>query len=357
MMPRWPMVCRAALLTAVAASSATSVAVAAELLTPERYVERLHQIDAALAHGDRAQAASLSAAGADDEVSWPSGRLKVDPTINVLIASAASAQARLRIAAVLDECSARPAARSGAAASAAVSASRLARIAQQEADAQSVLRNGGSISGLPETDLPMLASWQDRMVDALRWLRDAIGRALEWLIKWLAGHPNDEKPVDSATQVLVISCVLVGGILAVAAVMAWRGWRTRSASVPRMVSAPAARGVDADPRSRAVDEWLEYAQQLFAAGRYREATRARFHALLVQCWSHGLIHHRVGKTNWEYALLLPAALAWRSQFQDLTRQYDCIWYGGRDDREAVEHFAGDAQEILRTLRPSAAVRP
>jgi hypothetical protein len=49
-------------------------------------------------------------------------------------------------------------------------------------------------------------------------------------------------------------------------------------------------------------------------------------------------------------------LTWRSQFQDLTRQYDCIWYGSRDDREAVEHFASDTQEILRTLRPPTVVR-
>jgi hypothetical protein len=237
--------CVAVLMTVVAAASVTSAAVGAEVLTPDRYIERLHLIDAALAQGDLAQATALSASCVDGEVSWPNGQLTMDPTIHVLISSSASAQARLRIAAVLDECSA--AAVPGTGEADGVSVSRLARIAQQESEAQSGLRHGGSIAGLPEAELPLPVSWKERIVNAIRWVGDVLRRAIDWVIDWLRGHPTQEHPEDSSSPVLVISCVLVGVILVVAAVMAWRAWRTRSAVVPRLSSAPAAAGVDADP--------------------------------------------------------------------------------------------------------------
>jgi hypothetical protein len=351
MMPRRRRALRHLAAPMLAVAAWPAAAAGGEALTGARYVALLKQIDGALAEGDLAQAAAVSASCADAEVSWAGGRLRADPTVAVLIRASASAQARLRIAAVLDAC----AAQGGAAGSGAVSAPRLARIAEEEAAGQRLLARGGEIDGLPDGGLALPVSWHQRIAGFFGWLGDGLRTVWDWIIDWLRAR-EDKGHADAAgsrSHVLIISCVLVGAILVVAAVMAWRAWRQRSMIVPRMAGAPAADGVDADPRSRAVDEWLAYAQQLFAAGRHREATRAWFHALLVQCWSHGLIHHRVGKTNWEYALLLPASLPWRSRFQDLTRQYDCIWYGGRDDREAVERFAGETGEILGRLRPAA----
>ena len=108
--------------------------------------------------------------------------------------------------------------------------------------------------------------------------------------------------------------------------------------------------IAADPRSRAADEWIRYAQELLALGRHREAIRAWYHAILVGCWSNGLLHHRVGLTNWEYALALSAANSWRARFLDLTQRFDQAWYGGRVEIDESHAFALEAEQILAQLR-------
>ncbi len=319
-----------------------------ETLTPEAYQQRLMGIESALADGDFTQATALSDTVASLTVTWPQGPLHGDPTIAALIHHSALAAARLRVHAdILALASATGStAMSGDAAS-------LARIARRDGESAWQLRSGGDIAGIP-TRVRMPTTWQDRVLDALTWIHDAVSELLHWLRSLLPGARSADGHDGSGSLVQPISLILVGIILILALVMAWRTWWTAPTPVQQSGSPVARSGIDADPRSRAVDEWQAYAQRLAAEGRYREATRAWYHALLVQCWSNGLIHHRVGKTNWEYALLLPMGLAWRDRFRGLTLQYDQIWYGHRDDAEAVESFSRDAMEILAMVRRGSA---
>jgi len=327
-----------------------------DLVSPADYQQRLAAIDAALERGDLSTAANLSAALAAVQVIWPEGTLSGDPTIAALIRTSSIAAARLRLLAI------QGAIHPGASASAvAIDATALAAIAEREAKARVGLNIGGDIAGLGELHDPLPETWWQRFCDALLWLRDRIGDFFDWLRSWFRYHHGnaDEGGKDSA--VMPVMLTVVGLIVMVVVVMAWNARRTARPPAPLPAQSATPTGMDTDPRTRAVDEWLAYAQRLMAAGRYREATRAWYHALLVQCWSHGLLHHRIGRTNWEYALSLPTTVGWRRQFQGLTGRYDRIWYGGRDDLEAVREFAHEAGGILailgRAAPADAAARP
>jgi len=108
---------------------------------------------------------------------------------------------------------------------------------------------------------------------------------------------------------------------------------------------------DEDPLSRGATEWERYAAQLAAAGRYREAIRAWYHAVLVTCYSAGVLHFRKGRTNWEHAARLGPDAPYRPAFLDITRRFDREWYG-RDEssREALDDCADLARTILESVR-------
>jgi hypothetical protein len=76
--------------------------------------------------------------------------------------------------------------------------------------------------------------------------------------------------------------------------------------------------------------------------------------VLVRCAAQGLLHHRKGRTNWEYAHALPPSLPWRGRFEDLTLRFDVEWYGRSESTgEALADFRNGAGEILRALgRPA-----
>jgi hypothetical protein len=317
-----------------------------EILSPEDYQRRLAGIDAALERGERSTAAKLSAELAAVQVAWPEGTLSGDPTITALIRSSAIAAARLRLHAI--QAAIRP---GGSARAVAIDSAALAAIAEREANARVGLQLGGDIKGLGELPSALPETWSQRLYDGLIWLRDRLADFIEWLRSWFRYHHDGDGGKDSA--VMPVMLTVVGMLVLVVAVMAWNSRRTilPAAALTALSTAPSGR--DADPRTRAVDEWLDYARRLMAAGRYREATRAWYHALLVQCWSQGLLHHRIGRTNWEYALSLPATVGWRRQFQDLTARYDRIWYGGRDEADAVREFADEAGGILASLGRAA----
>jgi hypothetical protein len=316
-----------------------------ESILPEAYLQRLTAIDAALSAGNGKQANILCSALSGLAVTWTQGALPVDPTIATLVQKSAFAAARMRIHAVLNALSV-PAVK----ATSPADAQALASIAQSEADKMLKLRSGGSIASMPTVGPEIPTTWQQRGEDVLESIRDALGKFFHWLLKWIIGEHSNQGDSGNGSMVVPLALMVVGMILVLIGVMAISAWRTKQPVVLQVVNSSSQPTQDADPRSRAVDEWLDYAQRLAAAGRHREATRAWYHALLVQCWSHGLMHHRIGKTNWEYALALPTAVAWRKQFHDLTRRYDRIWYGGQADAEAVGEFAHEAGAILASVR-------
>ncbi|HSB60806.1 MAG TPA: DUF4129 domain-containing protein, partial [Vicinamibacteria bacterium] len=108
---------------------------------------------------------------------------------------------------------------------------------------------------------------------------------------------------------------------------------------------------DEDPLSREAGDWEKHARELGAAGRWREAVRAWYHAVLAGVFRAGLVHHQRGRTNWEYAARLAPDLPWRAAFLDLTRLFDREWYGRvSSDADAARECAQVARAILRELR-------
>jgi hypothetical protein len=87
------------------------------------------------------------------------------------------------------------------------------------------------------------------------------------------------------------------------------------------------------------------------SGRFREAIRAWYHAVLVTLFRSGLLHYRKDRTNWEYAYALGPELPWRPGFVDATRTFEQIWYGRRETPpDAAEAFARDARGILERIQ-------
>src|SRR5207244_431829 len=119
--------------------------------------------------------------------------------------------------------------------------------------------------------------------------------------------------------------------------------------------APALSAKDEDPLSRTASEWERFAAELMSGGRFREAIRAWYHAVLVSLFRIGALHYRKDRTNWEYAYALPSTLRWRSGFVDATRTFEREWYGRRDTPvETAEGYQRHAQAMLAEVRQGAA---
>jgi len=178
----------------------------------------------------------------------------------------------------------------------------------------------------------------------LRAILRGIGHVLRaiwhWLRSWLGGSEDDGTGHGTShmTILVVLVCVVIAiGFVILALFNRNQGEDLRAGPAQQPTAAR-----DADPRSRASDEWRRYGDRLAAEGRWREAMRAWYHAVLVQCWTNGTIRHRVGWTNWEYAAHLPANWSQRAAFVDLTARFDRHWYGtlgGPDDAEAFKALA------------------
>jgi Domain of unknown function (DUF4129) len=176
------------------------------------------------------------------------------------------------------------------------------------------------------------------------------------LLRWLAGlFPATGGPSveGGGRSFLPIVLVAVGLILATLALLAMVSFRRGAPAVSR--TGPRERpAADEDPLSRTAGGWEDRARELAAQGRAREAIRAWYHAVLMRCVAQGLLHHRRGRTNWEYAHALSPTLPWRGTFEDLTSRFDVEWYGRSESTgEALADFASGAREILGALgRPA-----
>lgn len=323
----------------------TSPAGEAASWSPAQYRDALTQLGAAIDAGDYGRLQAQATRIATATIAWPSGVLPGDPTLVDLAKRQAVAPLRQRLQALDSEL-----AELGAPQTAGVAIDRAAleRLAEREAAAGAMLRQGGGTSGNPFAPEHLPPTIGERLAAVGEWLVDRLRALFGWIRDWFKSESKESS--GSGSTVVTLTLILVGALLVVGAVLALLAWRRREPPVAMAsaVSVPAA--ADADPRSRAADEWVGHAQELMRLGRHREAIRAWYHALLVDCWSRGLLHHRVGRTNWEYALTLPASAAWRSHFQDLTHRFDQAWYGGRVESDESQAFASEAEQVLSELR-------
>lgn len=225
----------------------------------------------------------------------------------------------------------------------------LERLRQEELQRQ--LTPDKSVTGpvlhgpeVPQTFWEKLASFWE-------WLEKILKRFLSWLGRLFFGAAGAQTVGPPGTRYLVIGLILVlVGTLAAVAVLALRKRREAPAAVS---SAPAAAmsAEDADPLSRSAGEWERFAAELMKAGRFREAIRAWYHALLVSLFRAGALHYRKDRTNWEYAYALPSTVPWRAGFVEATRTFEQEWYGRRDTpAETAEMYRSRMLRMIETVR-------
>ena len=218
------------------------------------------------------------------------------------------------------------------------------------------IERGGEVAGprLHDPRLRLPESIADRILRFLEWLYGKIRDFLSWLLKFFFGESDRDGKGGGASRLTLVLVLLLASGLGLVAFLAWRRKRASPAPAPSLSAAPAMSESDEDPLSRSANEWERYAAELLKAGRYREAIRAGYHAVLVTLFRAGTLHYRKDRTNWEYAYALPPSTAWRPQFVEATRSFEFEWYGRRDTgAETADEFARQAQAILTAVRVEA----
>jgi hypothetical protein len=317
----------------------------AATLTLDQYTATLIRIRNLIAAGDLNTARAEATTLAGDDVVSANGRFHTDST---LIAEVNKAKSRdlgvetridATIAALRNATPAKPAA---------VDQPLLLRLQREQTVPE--LRRGGNIRGVQPTT-PMLHRVANAITAAAKWIGDKIMKFFEWLSRF---WPKDDPKKKSAASAMRWTVgTLVGLIVLILAILAFeviRRSRKRGATIVEE-SAPLTSTSDDDPLSRGANEWERYAAQLAAAGRFREAIRAWYHAVLVTLYSANILHYRKGRTNWEYVATVGPEHAWRAQFIELTRLFEHEWYGSDDSSsDALAECSTDARFVLNAVR-------
>lgn len=98
-------------------------------------------------------------------------------------------------------------------------------------------------------------------------------------------------------------------------------------------------------------EWQAESVRLAGLGRFDDAIRARYRALLAELFAAGLLDDVAGRTAGEYRRELAAAVPGvASTFDDLTGQFELVWYGPGDATAAdLERFGVEATRLVAGL--------
>ena len=79
--------------------------------------------------------------------------------------------------------------------------------------------------------------------------------------------------------------------------------------------------------SRPPETWAGLADQLAAEGKFREAIRHLYLALLSRLHRDGAIDYDPAKSNWDYFRGFKGNGEVLKPFRELTRRFDFAWYG------------------------------
>jgi hypothetical protein len=182
------------------------------------------------------------------------------------------------------------------------------------------------------------------------WIDTTLRKIGDWLRRLVPARPErTEGDAATTATVAVAFAAVAAALLVLLAVRTLR--RGRGGPTEAIASRAVSSSRDEDPLSREAGEWEDYARELAARRRWREAIRAWYHAVLVTLFRSGLLHHQRGRTNWEYVSRLSPRLAWRPGFVALTHRFDREWYGHRTSNgAALSEAAREAREVLRAVR-------
>lgn len=307
------------------------------------YIATLERIDALLAANQIDAAKNEALTLKDVEVTWPKGKFRADA---FLLASIARGE-RSQLIATIAELR-----RASGMSAAQADRKLLEQIAAEQEPPE--LPKGGIVPTKLNRDLPLIERIANTISDMLAWIREKLDKFLEWLFDLLPRQRNEAGQPTAGLHWIVWA--VVGAILLIILYLAFdvlRRSRARGA-VAVETSAPIGSKQDEDPLSRGATEWEKYASELASAGRFREAIRAWYHAVLVTCYAAGILHFRKGRTNWEYIASLAPSLAWRPDAIELTRRFEQEWYGAlHSSQDAYDACSGRARSVLDALRGDA----
>jgi hypothetical protein len=311
------------------------------------YVNRLAVIDGLLEQNALELAKIEAKALLGTRVEWSRGYFFADDSLlqSIVDSGSASGPHRARIAATIVELR-----RATGMDTAQGDRKLLARIAAEQ-DVPD-LPQGGNIPTRIERDIPLMERVGEAVNDMLEWIREKLKKLLDWLLDLVPSRRPQESTASVATRWIVFVVVaLIVIIVLVLAVSVLRRSRASSDETVQSSAPPLGSKADEDPLSRGASEWERYAADLARAGRYREAIRAWYHAVLVTCYAAGILHFRKGRTNWEYVASLGPSVEWRPELIELTHRFEREWYGSLQSTEEVADECGQrATGIIETVR-------
>ena len=319
----------------------------ADTITLDHYVASLERIRNLLAANQldtaRTEARALSA----DDVASSQGVFHADSSLLDAIANAqrADVQLRSRLDVMIAEIKEAPAG------SVPVDPKLLQRVAAEQEVPELV--QGGELATTPKTT-PILERVVQTIAAMFEWIGDKLGKFLDWLIDLLPNRVLEQPAATGGMRWIVgaLVVVIVLLIILLAIEVTRRTRRAQAANVEE--SEPLGSKRDEDPLSRGASEWERYAAQLASAGRFREAIRAWYHAVLVTCYSTGVLHYRKSRTNWEYISALGPSVPWRPEFITLTRRFEREWYGSdQSTPDALDDCRAHARSIIDSVRDAA----
>jgi hypothetical protein len=328
-----------------------SISAEAATLPINDYIARLEQLHASIATNQLAAAKAEAAYLTGSEILSPRGNFHADDSLMSAIAEARNADRLLLMRIELTIAELRSAAN-------APDAAPDPKLLQQVAAEQDVpeLARGGELTAPEMPKVPLMERIYRSIGRMFRW----IGEKIVLFVKWLRGFFPRTEAASGATAgmrwiVIAVVTLIVIGIIFLAVEVIRRARRADPRTL--MSSAPLRSSRDDDPLSRGATEWERYAAQLAAEGRFREAIRAWYHAVLVTCYGAGVLHFRKGRTNWEYIASLPPSTEWRPELIRLTQRFEQEWYGAEQSTEdALDDCGTHAKRILDAVHRDASER-
>lgn len=173
-------------------------------------------------------------------------------------------------------------------------------------------------------------SWWDRF---LKWLKELLESRRE-------KQSSFQSPTASVGGDLFANVIVVAAVALVIAVVGYllitmRNKNRKSGEQPEVATASLV-DPSQDPNSalsKTPQGWASMADRFAREGRFREAVRSLYLALLARLHTEGAIDYDPAKSNWEYFRGFKGPSAWLHPFRELTRRFDYAWYGN----DAVTH--------------------
>lgn len=165
---------------------------------------------------------------------------------------------------------------------------------------------------------------------------DQVGKWLKRLFEWLLEREEkpDVKPNFGGGEMLGANAVIVLIVVLLLGLLVFLGFqllpKKTEAQDAGEALATSETPLSSDPMSalsKRPETWAGLADELAAKGRYREAIRHLYLALLSTLHRAGVIDYDPTKSNWDYLFAFKGAGAQKAAFRELTRRFDFAWYG------------------------------